>query len=426
MPIDTSIYNALGVRPKSVQDFTAEYDQADARKQALQQNALALQSGQMGMQEKQRGMQEQEAFRNALADPGFEPNNPQSVNALMRVSPGLAQKFAADQLDLKKTRAEADYKSAQADKERLAAGLQRFEIIGQLMGGVSDQASYDRARQAAAQQFGPEFAAQIPPVYNPQEIAQKEAQAMSVKARLEKEWKAKGYDLDVAQQAESARHNRASEGISAGNLSLSRQRLAFDKEQSKGVVVQTDQGPVLVDPRAATSLPITGKDGKPLGPKLKDVPGPMQKAMVENATNLQRAQRALDLVEGKDLGEMKGDKSATGWKGFLPNTVLNRVDPQGVDARASIADLGSLVIHDRSGAAVTAAEFPRLAPFIPLATDDADTVKKKLRRFIQTYKEEIENTKGMYGPDAGFKPFGGAAPSAPSAPAGAKFLGFED
>ena len=33
------------------------------------------------------------------------------------------------------------------------------------------------------------------------------------------------------------------------------------------------------------------------------------------------------------------------------------------------------VIHSRSGAAVTAAEFPRLAPFIPSEKDDADTVK---------------------------------------------------
>jgi len=87
---------------------------------------------------------------------------------------------------------------------------------------VRDQATYDQARQAAAQQFGPEFAAQINPVYNPQEIAQKQAQAMSVKARMEQEWKAKGYDLDVRKADESVRHNRASENASLVNASATR------------------------------------------------------------------------------------------------------------------------------------------------------------------------------------------------------------
>lgn len=425
MALNPAIFNVLAQRPKSVADYDNEYAQQEA-------NKLALQANQLGMQEKQRSLAEAQAFRNALTT--YDPSNPQSMNALLRASPALAQKFQADQLGLEKTRADVNFKNAQADKERLAAGLQRFEIIGQLMGGVKDQASYDAARQAAAQEFGTEFASKIDPVYDPVKIAQNQAQAMSVKARLEQEWKAKGYDLDVRKQAETERNNQTQNALSRGqlgvaqaNVGLRRQELEHNKSAPRGVIVQTDQGPVLVDPRNPNSAaPITGADGKPLGPKLKDVPAPMQKAMIENATNLQRAERALALLEGKNLGEMKGDKEATGWKGFLPNTLLNRVDPQGVDARAAIADLGSLVIHDRSGAAVTAAEFPRLAPFIPLATDDAETAKKKVKRFIQVYREEIDNTKSMYGPDAGFKPFGGAQPAAVTpAGGGVKFLGFE-
>jgi hypothetical protein len=70
----------------------------------------------------------------------------------------------------------------------------------------------------------------------------------------------------------------------------------------------------------------------------------------------------------------------------VPNTILNRLDPQGTDTRAAVADLGSLVIHDRSGAAVTAAEMPRLAPFIPQATDDPETARKKLAAFASNYQ----------------------------------------
>lgn len=140
--------------------------------------------------------------------------------------------------------------------------------------------------------------------------------------------------------------------------------------------------------------------------RLKDVPVGVQSAMLENDTNLRRAERALRLVGGllPQEGETQ-DPNATGLKGYLPNQLLNRVDPDGVEARAAIADLGSLVIHSRSGAAVTAAEFPRLAPFIPSAKDDADTVKKKLRAFATVYREEQEALRSAYSKETGYKEF---------------------
>lgn len=154
--------------------------------------------------------------------------------------------------------------------------------------------------------------------------------------------------------------------------------------------------------------------------RLKEVPAKAQQALLENATNLRRAERALRLIGGAPAQPGDNvDRQATGLKGYLPNQVLNRIDPQGVDARAALADLGSLVIHERSGAAVTAAEFPRLAPFIPTEKDDADTVKKKLQRFVQVYRDEIDALKNTYGPDNGFRGFnvGGRAAAGPAAPA---------
>jgi hypothetical protein len=141
--------------------------------------------------------------------------------------------------------------------------------------------------------------------------------------------------------------------------------------------------------------------------KLKDVPAPAQKALLENNTNLERATRALRLLgaggparEGETI-----DAEATGLKGYLPNQVLNRLDPKGVEARAAIADLGSLVIHDRSGAAVTVSEFPRLAPFVPTEKDDADAARKKLRGFVRVFREEMDALQGTYGPDNGYREF---------------------
>lgn len=157
------------------------------------------------------------------------------------------------------------------------------------------------------------------------------------------------------------------------------------------------------------------------GKKGREVPTAAQNAMLENVKNLERAQRALRLLGGDDVnnplreGET-ADKEATGLKGYLPNQLLNRIDPAGVDARAAIAELGSLIIHDRSGAAVTAAEFPRLAPFIPTEKDDAATVRKKLRAFVRIYQEEQAALESAYGEDNGFKPFKVKRPGASTPP----------
>lgn len=128
----------------------------------------------------------------------------------------------------------------------------------------------------------------------------------------------------------------------------------------------------------------------------KPMPASAAKALLENQTNLRRAQTALDLVSGKTVDGMVGDTAATGLKGYLPNQLLNRVDPAGVDTRAAVADLGSLVIHDRSGAAVTAAEFPRLAPFIPTEKDDSETAKKKLSQFMRNYAAVVDDQVNFF------------------------------
>jgi hypothetical protein len=327
---DTSIYSNALSRMKSVADYDNEYAQQEGNKLALQRNALALKSGEMDMQGRQRAMQEQAAFRNALAT--FDPKNPQSMNALMQASPELAQKFRADQLGMQKTEADVNYKNAQADKERLAAGLQKFEIIGQLMGGVRDQATYDQARQAAAQEFGPEFAAKIPPVYDPQAIEQNKAQAMSVKARMEQEWKAKGYDLDVRKADESARHNQAAEGLSRGNLSVAQQRLALEQTQPKGTY-DAARG-VIVDTRSGTASPVKMPGGAPLpAAKAVNMSATMQKEVFEADDTVQSGKAVINILD------QAAKLNDTAYSGYLakPRAVLRSNLPgQSAGADATI------------------------------------------------------------------------------------------
>lgn len=181
-------------------------------------------------------------------------------------------------------------------------------------------------------------------------------------------------------QVETPEQKRANEIIAAA-------------ERSK--LPYTAEGARLAAQKAAEAKAAAGEEGKPL-------PISAAKGLMENQQNLRRAQEAQALLNGRNVGKAVGDKDATGWKGFAPDSLLQRFDAAGIDTRAAIADLGSLVIHDRSGAAVTAMEFPRLQPFIPSAKDDPATARKKLNRFVMEYQNIVDEATGFY-KESGYK-----------------------
>lgn len=109
---------------------------------------------------------------------------------------------------------QTEQKKAQleAQKAQIDAHLQQFEAAAQIMNGVTDQASWDRARQQTATVFGPEKAAQLPAQYDPALIAENKAKAMTVKQQLEKMKMDMEYSTPNANavlQAQTSRANNA-------------------------------------------------------------------------------------------------------------------------------------------------------------------------------------------------------------------------
>lgn len=315
-------------------------------------------------------------------------------------------------------------KVLQAVSGLVTAGVLQADMAERLAASLPDDPAALRQalRQAVATQLTPEqmltaFAPKAEKIDNGQQIGFRDTNPNSPTYGQA----TAGAAVQKQQTPDSAASVAAT--IRGQNLTDSRAREGnnLQREAARQQVIESSDGFSLVDKATGTVRPLVGADGKPLGPKLKDAPAAVQSAVISNATNLARAERALSLVQGKTLNagtpsETKGDTAATGLKGFLPNQALNRIDPAGVDTRAAIADLGSLVIHDRSGAAVTAAEFPRLAPFIPNEKDDRATAEKKLKRFVQVYRDELSALQSAYGPDTGYRAPGGkvAAPAAPA------------
>ncbi len=253
-----------------------------------------------------------------------------------------------------------------------------------------------------------------------QELA-REAKKAELQAKID-DAKASREERLAAQREMQALNAKAREDMIRLTASL-----RTPPQQPQPQIVTTPEGVFQVD-RSGKTMPLATPDGTPLSGKPAQPPGkalPVSAAgkLMENNQNLRRAEQALALMEGKDVGGAKGDAEATGWKGYVPDAILQRADKKGIDARAAIGDLGSLVIHDRSGAAVTAAEFPRLRPFIPQSTDDPATVKKKLNRFVSEYKALVDETTEFY-KGSGYNvpdlmgPAGVKRGSLPAAPAG--------
>ena len=105
------------------------------------------------------------------------------------------------------------------------------------------------------------------------------------------------------------------------------------------------------------------------------------------------------------LADLRTYPQGVGMIAMTPDFILQRTDPDGVRVRAALADIGSLIIHDRSGAAVTASEYPRLKPFIPLPTDSAETARTKLIRLREILSGEAAAIESDYSEAQGYRGF---------------------
>jgi len=155
------------------------------------------------------------------------------------------------------------------------------------------------------------------------------------------------------------------------------------------------------------------KPGDRLG---KFVPLPKESAAAEKA----RHSSNLGMSAINDaIAELDKPNAANalGLANALPGMEVVRqyTDPGGIAARASVSNIGSQKVHDRSGATVTIAETPRLAPFIPSVKDSPVAAKIKLGKMREEYDRMLEE----WG-----TPRGGV--SKPAAPAAAKVVNFND
>lgn len=397
MPVDTSIYNLIGggARPKSLTERMTEYDQADAARAQLAQQKLSL----IGAQQEYDDSQQ---LRKLYAQPGFDPLAADSLPKIYAISPKAGATAQKGALDARKAQADIEHVNAQTAQAKAAGAMSEFDLAGKRLSLAMQIVTTARDPAGAHAQFQEAVRQKL---MTPEEAAAKEQEVPTDPDGFQK-WREDsalalmkaGDRLELARKqakdAEDARHNRAQEGLTARGQNMLDARSRAESAQP--TVVQGDQGPLLVNRRTGQSQPVIGPDGQPVGPRLKDVPQTVVSAYVNNNAALKKIDDAIAAV--------KANPSAFGLKNYLGDTVMQRADAQGVRPRAIVSDIGSLKIHDRTGAAMSVGEAQRLKPFIPGATDDAATILTKLENLRNEYVDKNGGMEGYYGGDMGFKP----------------------
>lgn len=194
----------MAIQPFAMQGQTAEF---------------MLPSQAMAGAERLKGLQNQNAmFDMEVQDKKDAAAANQRLNALFQQSGGDLSKMRQSVGDfrtamtLDKQIGENAKLQGEGDKARLESGIKKLEYGSQLLQGATPE-NWQDIRREFGQMTGQDLGEQ----FDPAKVGALMQQGLSMKDKLENEWKQKGYELDVAQFGESQRHHMVSEGISQQN-----------------------------------------------------------------------------------------------------------------------------------------------------------------------------------------------------------------
>jgi hypothetical protein len=182
-----------------------------------------------------------------------------------------------------------------------------------------------------------------------------------------------------------------------------------------GQVIETANGPMLINTRTGQAQPVMGAGGQAIAPKLtaeqsKDITSINQQyATIDGALNaVKETPKAFSFSRGAAQDLPGGE------------TIAGRFDkPKEAEARAYVFNNVSAVIKERAGTAQSASEMQRINSFMPGPKDNAKQIENKLTGF-KTYLKDLEKGTRV-NPNM---PIQQQAPQAPQAPK--KVVNFND
>lgn len=374
MPSDASIYSQIQ-QPQAMNPLAA-------LAQAYQVKGLQSQSEQAD-----RAAQQQNRLLDLVGRPEFTSAAPQAQAQQLQ---GIGAFDQAGKVITSNAAAAKD--TREAEKAQLEGFLKKFEITGQIMNGVSDQPSWERAKAQTAQVFGPEAAAKLPAEYNPQLIAENQAKAMSVKDQVEQRYKALTF-------GETQRHNQANEGIAMQGQAVQMRGQDLTAGTAANGQAVTRRGQDMTDVRAREAnqngrVPsgyrqnedgslafIPGGPADPAAAK-KAAPTEFQGKSATFGSRAQEADRILQELDGQyspagiNFKQYAGNIPIVGGiSGASANSALSDASQKAEQAQR---DFVNAVLRQESGAAIGKDEFDNAKKqYFPQPGDGKEVIAQK-------------------------------------------------
>jgi len=400
--------------PKSIAEYSAEFDEAAARRQSLKQNAMALAAGQQKYDESVQSNQRAAQLRAALGGLGADATDDDRIKAMRGTgSPeGFAAADALDKslIERRKGMAAIDKDAADTAKTNLSRDIALHDFHAQKLAQVQtpEQAlEWAQAGQALGLfkepgQFERGLVVIQQAAQNPQLFAQWKDGAMRGGQSVTEQYKQK---LEAIRQQEQMRHNKATEGLTARGQNMddsrARERLAFDKTKPQ------EGGKPPTGYRWAADGSLEAIPGGPAGNKATSSEGERKAATL--LQRLEFSERQLEAAVKKDQAAAK------------PSLIANGLRSAGMEAAAN-------TITSSERQKVDAAQLDILDAALTLGTGAAYT-REQLEGYRKSYFPQVGDTPANVSDkqarlknviDAAKTQAGRSAPKEKAAPAGSK------
>lgn len=409
---------------RSVADYAAEMDQADARRQQNAIQALALRRA---TEQDARAQNAQNALTRIASSWTADTTPDQRIASLRNsgIHELMQQADTLETADLKRQETKAKVSKDQADAGKTQGAtmddaLKRYRSALDFIDTPQGAARWFQAQYADPvlgqhmQSLGPLEAVVSSIPQDPQGFANWRKQTALGMTKFQEMQQQR----EIADQSNATSIANNQRTVGAQMARLAEDRRQFNTRQAgeqQAVTYQQDaNGNMVALPTRAA--PGTVVRGQPVvaGPGMQPMQGKGSEAVQKEklSINQQRAviDGALEAVKATPdaFGFVRGTATRIG---STAETLAGRLDsPQETEARSAVYNIVSKVINERAGAAQSAQELTRLRGFLPAEQDTAEQITNKLNGF-KKYLDDLERGTTTRAP----------APAAPSAPAAGQF-----
>ncbi len=405
---DDNIFQQYLRAPKSVMDYTAEYDAADARKQTLRQNALELAAGQQKYDDGVQSRTRADQLRQALLGLPQGATDDQRIQA-MRGTASPEGYAAADALD--KSLIERRKGTAAADKDAADTADKEYKLkIAKHDQALRDMSSFQSPQEAMQSLQQHVTSGELPP---------EQAQMFAAQLQTMNPKDFPAWQLGMVRRLMSASDEMKYRAPDANNIATNA-RAAAEGAANRAVTI-AGQNKVDARAREAASqgrIP-TGYRANPDG-SLAPIPGgPADPKIVKGKPTEFEGKSAIFGARAEEadkiLSQLKYSPAAVNIKRSMADTPLiggmlgtianNRLSDADQQAEQAQRDFINAVLRQESGATINPPEFDNAdKQYFPQPGDSKAVIQQKANArkiTIQGLKRNAGNSAFTAGSGAG-------------------------